>query len=111
MKGVPKVVIDAKGCSVKVRGWDRQEVQYVLTKSSTRSDGTPLNITQEVTESNVLLRIPNNESRGPKFGHGRFVRGSIEVFVPRKSNLNITTDGEIRLDGVTGDIELNGEDE
>jgi DUF4097 and DUF4098 domain-containing protein YvlB len=111
VKGVPKVVVDAKGCSVKVRGWDRQEVQYVLTKSSTRSDGSPLEITQEVTESNVLLRIPNNESRGPKFRLDDSSDVRIEIFVPRKSNLNITTDGEIRLDGVTGEIELNGEDE
>jgi hypothetical protein len=38
-------------------------------------------------------------------------RVRIEVYVPRKSNLKILTDGEIRLDGVSGDIELTGEDE
>ncbi|HKX83058.1 MAG TPA: DUF4097 family beta strand repeat-containing protein, partial [Pyrinomonadaceae bacterium] len=35
----------------------------------------------------------------------------VEVFVPRKSNLRIDTDGEIRLDSVTGEIELKGDEE
>ena len=30
--------------------------------------------------------------------------------MPKKSNLKITTDGEIRLEGVSGEIELNGVD-
>ena len=38
-------------------------------------------------------------------------RVRIEVFVPRKSDLKIVTDGEIRLDGVTGDIDLKGDEE
>ena len=36
VKGVPKVSIDAKGCSVKVRGWDRPEVKYVVTELADR---------------------------------------------------------------------------
>ena len=35
----------------------------------------------------------------------------IEVFVPRKSNLKIVSDGEIRLDGVSGELEVTGGDE
>ena len=35
----------------------------------------------------------------------------LEVFVPKKSNLKITTEGEIRLEGVSGKIDLKGGDE
>jgi hypothetical protein len=35
----------------------------------------------------------------------------VEVFVPQKANLNITTDGSIRIDGVSGEVKLDGEDE
>jgi DUF4097 and DUF4098 domain-containing protein YvlB len=112
VKGVPKVTIEAKGCSVKVRGWDKQEVQYVLTKSSNRRDTSELAVTENASESSVTLKVPTSDnpgSRGFRYGDSSEMR--IEVFVPKRSDLTINTDGEIRLDGVNGNIELNGEDE
>ncbi|MEP7213082.1 MAG: DUF4097 family beta strand repeat-containing protein [Acidobacteriota bacterium] len=112
VKGVPKVTIDAKGCSVKVRGWDKPEVQYVLTRSSNRRDTSEIVVTENVSESSVNLKVPTADNpglRGFRYGDSSDMR--IEVFVPKKSDLTISTDGEIRLDGVTGNIELNGEDE
>ncbi|HMJ09029.1 MAG TPA: DUF4097 family beta strand repeat-containing protein, partial [Pyrinomonadaceae bacterium] len=103
VKGVPKVVIDAKGCGVKVRGWDKPEVQYVLTEISGRRDRTPVTVEENVTADGVSLRVPNAarpDTEGFSFGEDSNIR--IEVFVPRKSDLKITTDGEIRLDGVSG---------
>ena len=109
VKGIPKVVIDAKGCAVKVRGWDKQEVQYVLTKFSSRRDGSVIGVTENVSETTVSIGVPSPGDAGFAFGDSTDVR--LDVFVPRKSDLKITTDGEIRLDGVTGDIELNGGNE
>jgi DUF4097 and DUF4098 domain-containing protein YvlB len=113
VKGSPKVSIEAVGCSVSVRGWDRAEVQYVVTEVAGRR-GQPATVTEERKDSVVTLKVVNN-SGGSAFPMPAFQlspeRVRIEVYVPRKSNLKITTDGEIRLDGVSGDIELKGEDE
>ena len=112
VKGTPKVSIDAKGCSVKVRGWDRPEVKYVLTELAGRRDRTPASVTEDASDAGVNLKVVNNFKAS---GDMQFYDDSdtirIEVFVPRHSNLQIVTNGEIRLDGVSGDIELNGVDE
>lgn len=106
VKGVPTVVIDAKPCSVTVRGWDKPEVRYVLTKSSDEPGASETAVTEDANESSVTIRVSsggdeNYDDLGQR----------LEVFVPRKSDLKITADGEIRLEGVTGTIELNGRDQ
>lgn len=113
VKGTPKVNIEAKGCAVTVRGWDKSDVQYVVTEVAGRR-GQPAAITETHDSSSVTLKVVNNTSISvsPSFGY-QFSpdRVRIEVFVPRKANLKIATDGEIRLDGVSGNIELKGADE
>ncbi len=112
VKGVPKVTVDAKGCSVTVRGWDKNEVQYRVTQYTDPRNPGPLQMTESHTDSAVNINVQNTnyEERGGLFNNSsRQVR--IEVFVPRKSNLKITANGEIRLDGVSGDVELAGSDE
>jgi DUF4097 and DUF4098 domain-containing protein YvlB len=113
VKGTPKVSIEAKGCAVSVRGWDKPEVQYIVTEVSGRR-GKAATVTEEHKDAAVTLKVINN-SDGSPFPIPAFQldpeRVRVEVYVPRKSNLKIATDGEIRLDGVSGDIELVGEDE
>ena len=112
VKGTPKVTVEAKGCAVKVRGWDRQEVKYVLTETEARTKRAPVTVAETAGDNTVTLKVNNNEraSRDIYFnGADDSVR--LEVFVPRKSNLKVVTNGEIRLDGVSGDVELVGVDE
>ncbi len=113
VKGTPKVNIEAKGCSVSVRGWDRSEVQYVVTEVAGRR-GQPATVTEESKDSVVTLKVVSNAA-ARSFVEPTFQpvpeRVRIEVYVPRKSNLKIVTDGELRVDGVSGDIELKGGDE
>ena len=111
VKGTPKVNVEARGCSVKVRGWDRSEVQYVVTEIAGRRDREPITVGESNSDSEVTIKVtnPNEEMRNDLYNSRDRVR--VEVFVPRKSNLRIDTDGEIRLDGVSGDVELKGQDE
>lgn len=112
VKGVPKVTVDAKGCSVTVRGWDKNEVQYRVTQFTDPRNRGPIQMMESHSDSavNINVQNPSYEERGGLFNNSsRQVR--IEIFVPRKSNLKITTNGEIRLDGVSGDVELAGSDE
>lgn len=111
VKGTPRVTIEAKGSSVKVRGWNRNEVKYILTQMDGRRR-MPASVGESATDSAVTLKVLNNEraSRDIYFdGDKDSVR--IEVFVPQKSNLKIVSNGEIRLDGVSGEVDLTGVDE
>lgn len=102
VKGVPKVTVAAEGCAVSVRGWDKNEVQYRVVQFADARNASPLVMTEDHSDSAVNIRV-NDPERG---GNVR-----IEVFVPKKSNLKITTNGGIRLEGVSGDVELVGGDE
>ena len=64
------------------------------------------------TDSTVNIKVdnPNYETRDGDFSDDSR-RVLIEIFVPRKSDLKIKTNGEVRLDGVSGDIDVSGSDE
>lgn len=112
VKGIPKVTIDAKGCAVKISGWDKQEVQYSISQFQGRRDRIPVDVKEDHTDKSVNLRVINNNADAR---NGNFYRDPnrvrIEVFVPKKANLKIITNGEIRLENVSGEIDLTGEDE
>ena len=112
VKGVPKVTVEAKGCSVRVKAWDRSEVKYVLTEMETRRGRNPATVTETMSDSNVNLKVTGNERASrDMFFNGDSDSVRIEVFVPRKSNLKIVSNGEIRMEGVSGDVDLTGVDE
>ena len=99
--------IDAANCAVVVRGWDKREVKYSVSRvNSGRSVPIPVFIK---TQKGKPLKITvETEPRGAKFGKDSQIR--LEVFVPKKSNLEIHTHRELRLEGVSGDINLKSED-
>jgi len=101
VKGTPKVTIEAKGCSVRVQGWDSPEVRYSVTQMRNGSINVP-SVAESHSDSAVTLKVTES-------GPGLSTR--IDVFVPRKSNLRIVSDAEIRLAGVSGELEVVGGDE
>lgn len=109
VKGVAKVTVLAKGCSVTVRGWDKPEVQYNVTQYSDARNREPLNLKEDHSDSAVNLTVGNADRDGMSYDESRRVR--IEIFVPRKTNLKIDAGGAIRLDGVSGDLQIIGSDE
>jgi DUF4097 and DUF4098 domain-containing protein YvlB len=112
VKGTPKVTIDAKGCAVRVKGWDSSEVKYSISQvRGALSNDTP-NVVETHTDSSVTLKVTDGATPGGApaiFNKSSSIR--LEVFVPRKTNLKIISDEEIRLDGVSGDLEITGGDE
>ena len=111
VSGTPTVTIDAPNCAVAVRGWDKPEVQYSLTRFSRNRNAAPLDVKATQDGSNVTIKSVNGNAAAQtleSFYETNRVR--LEVFVPKKSNLKITTTGEIRLEGVSGTISLNGGD-
>jgi hypothetical protein len=110
VRGVPRVTVDAKNCSVTVKGWDKPEVQYLVTRVSKVQQ--PVNYKIDHGDSQVNIKLsepPTPPADGVVFGD--LSRTRIEVYVPKKSNLRILTDREIRLENISGEIELEGDDE
>lgn len=112
VKGVPKVTVDAKGCSVRVRGWDKSEVRYAVTQFAEARSREDLAIGESNTDSsvNITVRNPNRDAVNGNFA-SEHNRVRVDIYVPRKSNLKIDANGEIRIEGVSGEVELSGSDE
>ncbi|MCY7375192.1 MAG: DUF4097 family beta strand repeat-containing protein [Pyrinomonadaceae bacterium] len=111
VKGTPQVTVEAGDCAVTVRGWDKSEVRYALTRVSRRPNQTPVDLKAEQSGSDVNIKIGDGKNPAGNNYYGDANRMRLEVFVPKKTNLKITTGGEIRLEGVSGKIDLRGADE
>ena len=107
VKGTPKVTIEANNCAVSVRGWDKSEVRYAVTKIGRNRNQKPMDVQADQSGADVNIKVVNNDETPRVFGANK-VR--LEIYVPKKSNLKIVTNGEIRLEGVSGEIDLNGVD-
>ena len=105
VEGMPKVAINAQNCDVRVRGWDKNEVRYVLTEYQDLRVSNALKVAESASKQAVALTITGNDD---DWHNGRTPR--LEVYVPRKANLKIKTEGEIRLEGVSGELDLSGSD-
>lgn len=111
----PKIHIDAQNSEVVVKGWGRNEVKYTVTKIKQARSVSPVTVrsehrnssseTRDTVSINVLADNDRN-SRDPR----EYNRLRIEVYVPAKADLQINTNQEIRVDGVTGNIELSGKE-
>lgn len=104
VKDKPKVTVNAKDCKVFVRGWDKQEVSYTILKRSNAGEQTALQATARQNNSEVNIDIPANQA-----DDAEEIR--VEVFVPKKSNLRILTEREIRVEGISGEVDLRGANE
>lgn len=111
VKGVPKVSVLAKGCSVAVKAWDKAEVQYRVVQFSDPRTRQAIDVKDQHTDSSVRIEVVNPawEPREGNFRDSRRVH--VEVYVPRRADLKIEANGEIRLEGVSGDLQVIGADE
>lgn len=112
VKGTPKITVEAGNCDVTVRGWDKPEVSYAATRVS--KNQSPLDLMATRNGSDVNIKIGGGgakENREDDYFFGEMNRSRIEIFVPKKSDLKIVTGGEIRLENVSGALDLRGDDE
>ena len=104
VKGKPKIKIEAENCDIIVRGWDEAEVKYEFTHISKNRPQKPVDVTSEKNNSDIYIKVITPEEDDFPV-RNRLLR--LEVFVPKKSDLKIVTKGEIRLENVTGEIDLS----
>ena len=101
-----------KGCSVSVKGWDKSEIEYRVTQFTDPRNSQPMNVSESRSGNTLTLNVENPVQaarQGTYFDTSRSVR--IEIYVPQKSNLKIEANGSIRVDGVTGDLQITGADQ
>ncbi|MBA2378231.1 MAG: hypothetical protein H0V76_01495 [Blastocatellia bacterium] len=109
VSGIPRITIEAKGCTLRIRSWDRPEVKYTVTEVSDSRRREAIEVGESTTGAEVNLNFIDN-NRTPRYGFvGERANSRVEILVPKNSNLKIDTDGEIRVEGVTGTIELVGD--
>ncbi len=111
VKGVPTVTINAHDAEVSVSGWDKPEIRYMVTRVSDGRRTKPLTVDAKQTGSDVRIDVGAVKDGECEecFGAGEDLR--VEVSVPKKSNLRISSHGEVRLENVSGDIRVEGGDE
>lgn len=109
VKGTPDITIDAENASVKIIGWDMPEVKYSLMQISNPRNRSNISMTERATDSKVELRLigtpENTNFVGPMTWRNET---RIEIYVPRRSNLTVKTGGEIRVEGVSGKLKIDG---
>lgn len=103
VNGKPNLRIKAPGCSVRVTGNDSSEVKYTVTQIARSRQDDTIDVKEKKSGNDIEIVIDagNTSSRSV---------ARIDVTVPKRSDLSIITDGEIRVTGVTGTLDLKGED-
>lgn len=113
VKGTPTITVETSNCAVSVHGWDKPEVMYSMAKVAPNMAQKSIEFDSVQTGSgDVQLKVLNpveSGTYGTTTRDGFHVR--LEIFVPKKSNLKIVTNSEVRLEGVSGNIDLKGADE
>ncbi len=99
VSGSPRVNIMTFDGPIKVHGWDKAEVSYTATKQGHDADAlNRIDIQTEQQGSAVSIIAKSEEDTGA---------ASLEVYVPRKTTLHVSSDdGELDLEGVSGDLTL-----
>jgi len=97
--GSPHVNIVTFDGAVTVRGWDKPEVMYTATKrGGDERELKQVAIQTEQQGSSVSIIAKSEESNGA---------ASLDVYVPRNSTLHVSSqDGELNLEGVSGELTL-----
>lgn len=97
--GSPRVNIVTFDGEVTVRGWDKPQVMYTATKrGGDEQELKQVAIQTEQQGSSVSIVAKSEESIGS---------ASLVVYVPRNSTLHVSSqDGELNLEGVSGELTL-----
>jgi len=104
-KGKPEVVVHANDIDVRVIGWDEPTVKYSLVEVASSRSRKNISVTEAKNDSKVELTVDGSTGiRQP----GARISPKLVIYVPKRTDLKVTTDREIRIEGVTGRLEVNG---
>lgn len=108
VKGKPKVTVTANGVDVRIIGWDEPTVKYSLVEVASSRSRENIKVIESKSDSKVELTIDGTAGIRPA---GMRIGPRLIVYVPRSADLKVTTEGEIRVEGVSGKVEVEGGDQ
>ncbi|MCM3869470.1 MAG: hypothetical protein ND895_02065 [Pyrinomonadaceae bacterium] len=99
VSGSPRVNIVTFDGAITVHGWDKPQVTYTATKrAGSEQELKEVVIQTEQQGSSISIIAKSEQNNGA---------ASLDVYVPRSSSLHISSqDGELSLEGVSGDLTL-----
>jgi hypothetical protein len=118
VKGQPRIRVESFDGAIYVHAWDKPEVQYTAIKRAS-DDREMKGIKLQATgagSSDVTIRAEFDKSFAHEYEtrNGRVISFSsnasteLDVYVPRNSTLFVSTgDGRLRVEGVSGELELH----
>ncbi len=110
VSNVPTLSVEAADCIISVRSWDKAEVSYTMTEMVDSASNASA-VTEEISGNNIKLRVRGETSvlNGGVFSDNGSTR--IEIYVPRKTDLNIRSDSAVNITGVSGLITVISSDD
>jgi DUF4097 and DUF4098 domain-containing protein YvlB len=111
VSGTPRINLQTFDGSITVRGWDKQEVQLMVSKraaSEQQMRGIQLNIEQHSSDIAIVASFDKNfASRVPGVSYTNALV-NLDVYIPRSSMVRLSSgDGHLELEGVNGSLDLN----
>ncbi|MFN2532266.1 MAG: DUF4097 family beta strand repeat-containing protein [Pyrinomonadaceae bacterium] len=100
LNGPAQINVNTFDGPVTVHGWDKSEVSYTATKrAADEGDLKEITIDAQQQGGTVLITARSSDIQN---GSAEF-----ELYVPRRATLHVASDdGQLTLDGVSGDITL-----
>ncbi|HWS85954.1 MAG TPA: DUF4097 family beta strand repeat-containing protein [Pyrinomonadaceae bacterium] len=114
VSGAPRVRVETFDGAVSVHAWDKNEVMYTAVKRAAderEMQGIKLTATAAGGEVNISAKFDKTHSRvySEKSGvvYSSNAEAEFDLYVPRNSTLFVSSgDGRLRVDGVSGEVEL-----
>jgi DUF4097 and DUF4098 domain-containing protein YvlB len=105
VRGTPRITVETFDGAVSVRAWDKQEVSYTAVKRATDTENMQgIRVAADQRGDDVSVRAEFDAATAGRLGNVQ-AEASIELFVPRQSNLRITSkDGRLIIEGVSGEL-------
>jgi DUF4097 and DUF4098 domain-containing protein YvlB len=114
--GAPRVRVETFDGAISVHAWDKPDVTYTATKRATdEREMKGIKLTTNAAGGEVTLRADFDKSFARVYHeHGGRVTSyssnasaEFDLYVPRNATLFVSTgDGRLRVEGVSGDLEL-----
>ncbi|MFL6253638.1 MAG: DUF4097 family beta strand repeat-containing protein [Pyrinomonadaceae bacterium] len=113
--GAPRVRVETFDGAVNVHAWDKPEVMYTAVKRATDDrEMQGIKLKAQAAGSEVNIRADFDKSfahvysdNGGRVSYTSNASAEFDLYVPRNAALFVSTgDGRLRIDGVSGELEL-----
>ncbi|HEX8335800.1 MAG TPA: DUF4097 family beta strand repeat-containing protein [Pyrinomonadaceae bacterium] len=115
VSGAPRVRVETFDGAVNVHAWDKPEVMYTAVKrAADEREMQGIKLRAQAAGGEVTIRADFDKSfaqvysdTGGRVTYSSQASAEFDLYVPRNSTLFVSTgDGRLRVDGVSGELEL-----